>query len=127
VGLHRLYSCPPGRSVMVSHPRDTYVPCSDLKAGKVVRRRESVVLTGKVEATSSPRADRFTSAHRLPVSLLGRLYTVLYAWLPDPALGMGNRAKAGSSRKTHAVTSRGITVCCKGGQAWCCVLYVAAQ
>ena len=71
-----------------------------------------MVVIGKVEATSSPRADR--------------LYTVLYAWLPDLALGMGNRAKAGLSRKTHAVTSRGMTVCRKGGPAWCCMLYVAA-
>ena len=60
VGLHRLYTCPPGRSAVVSHPRDTCASCSEL--GQLRVGESSWLLLGKVDATSPSRTDRFTSA-----------------------------------------------------------------
>jgi hypothetical protein len=49
VGLHRLYTCPPGRSAVVSHLRDS---CVLLRAGALASRREHVIVIGKVAATT---------------------------------------------------------------------------
>ncbi len=106
VDLQMLYSCPPGRSGIVSHPRDTCVPCSERSAGVVVRRGERVVVIGKV--IPLPRPGLIASPLPCPsaaVSLPSRPHTVLDPRLPDPSLGMGNRAKAWSSRGNRSVTS----------------------
>ncbi|SRR6266480_4234721 len=59
-------------------------------------------------ATSSPREDPFTSVLDDPllVSLSDPPQAVPDPRLPDPALGMDNRAKAGSSRGNRCVTLR---------------------
>jgi hypothetical protein len=89
VGLHGLYSCPPGRSVLVSHPRDTCAPCSSIKLGWLRVGESAWLGQEKVDATSSPRVDRFTPA--LPIG---------YPCLCLAALGMGNRAPASRAGKS---------------------------
>ena len=64
--------------------------------GKVLPRPYPELIASPLPCPTAARVSAWPSSH-CPCSSL-----------EAPALGMGNPAKAGSSRKTHAVTSRGI-------------------
>jgi hypothetical protein len=67
VGLLRLYARPPGRSALVFHPRDTYVPFSEQRAGGGCDSLRERGFLWKDAAPPSPRDDPFTSALNDPL------------------------------------------------------------